>query len=171
MKIALLQLEVLEKNKEANVAHGLQLAAEAAKKHDLLVLPEVWTTGYSLDTWSRSRKHRLRLCWRSLLKLHVMSSALFSQARCLCVMPMARFTIPLRLSIKTVKSSIFMIRCIFLAFSMKRISLLPAIIFQAFTLRWSVLRLDYLLRFAFFLSFSVIWLCREHSSFSARLNG
>lgn len=31
MKIALLQLEVLEKNKEANVAHGLQLAAEAAK--------------------------------------------------------------------------------------------------------------------------------------------
>ena len=48
MKIALLQLEVLEKNKEANVAHGLQLAAEAAKKHDLLVLPEVWTTGYSL---------------------------------------------------------------------------------------------------------------------------
>ena len=44
MKIALLQLEVLEKNKEANVAHGLQLAAEAAKKHDLLVLPEVWTT-------------------------------------------------------------------------------------------------------------------------------
>ena len=48
MKIALLQLEVLEKNKAANVAHGLQLAAEAAKKHDLLVLPEVWTTGYSL---------------------------------------------------------------------------------------------------------------------------
>ena len=48
MKIALLQLEVLEKNKAANVAHGLQLAAEAAKEHDLLVLPEVWTTGYSL---------------------------------------------------------------------------------------------------------------------------
>ena len=43
MKIALLQLEVLGKNKEANVAHGQQLAAEAAKKHDLLVLPEVWT--------------------------------------------------------------------------------------------------------------------------------
>ena len=37
MKIALLQLEVLEKNKAANVAHGLQLAAEAAKEHDLLV--------------------------------------------------------------------------------------------------------------------------------------
>ena len=30
MKIALLQLEVLEKNKAANVAHGLQLAVDAA---------------------------------------------------------------------------------------------------------------------------------------------
>ncbi len=48
MKIALLQLAVLEKNKAANVAHGLQLAACAAKTHDLVVLPEVWTTGYSL---------------------------------------------------------------------------------------------------------------------------
>lgn len=48
MKIALLQLNVLEKNKEANVAHGLQLVREAAKAHELVVLPEVWTTGYSL---------------------------------------------------------------------------------------------------------------------------
>ena len=48
MKIALLQLAVLEKNKEANVAHGLQLARQYAPDHDLVVLPEVWTTGYSL---------------------------------------------------------------------------------------------------------------------------
>ncbi len=48
MKIALLQMEVLEKNKEANVAHGLQLVRQAAAEHDLLVLPEIWTTGYSL---------------------------------------------------------------------------------------------------------------------------
>lgn len=48
MKIALLQLAVLEKNKESNVARGLQLASKAAKEHDLIVLPEVWTTGYSL---------------------------------------------------------------------------------------------------------------------------
>ncbi len=48
MKIALLQMAVLEKNKAANVAHGLELAAQAAKNHDLIVLPEVWTTGYSL---------------------------------------------------------------------------------------------------------------------------
>ena len=48
MKLALLQLNVLEKNKEANVAHSLQLVREAAKTHELIVLPEVWTTGYSL---------------------------------------------------------------------------------------------------------------------------
>ena len=48
MKIALLQMEVLEKNKEANVAHGLQLVRQAAVDHDLLVMPEIWTTGYSL---------------------------------------------------------------------------------------------------------------------------
>ncbi len=48
MKIALLQLEVLEKNKAANVLHGLQLVRDAAKTHELVVLPEVWTTGYSL---------------------------------------------------------------------------------------------------------------------------
>ena len=48
MKIALLQLAVLEKNKEDNVAHGLQLVRENAPDHDLVVLPEVWTTGYSL---------------------------------------------------------------------------------------------------------------------------
>lgn len=48
MKIALLQLCILEKNKDANVAHGLELARKAAKEHDLIVLPEVWTTGYSL---------------------------------------------------------------------------------------------------------------------------
>ena len=33
MKIALLQLKVLEKNREGNIAHGLQLAAAAAKEH------------------------------------------------------------------------------------------------------------------------------------------
>ncbi|MCQ2381149.1 MAG: carbon-nitrogen family hydrolase [Acidaminococcaceae bacterium] len=48
MKIALLQMEVLEKNKAANVEHGLQLLQRAATVHDILVLPEIWTTGYSL---------------------------------------------------------------------------------------------------------------------------
>ena len=53
MKIALLQLKVLEKNRDGNIAHGLQLAAAAAKEHELLVLPEVWTTGYSLGHLER----------------------------------------------------------------------------------------------------------------------
>lgn len=48
MRIALLQLAVLEKNKAANVEHGLELVRKYAPDHDLLVLPEVWTTGYSL---------------------------------------------------------------------------------------------------------------------------
>lgn len=48
MRIALLQLAVLEKNKAANVEHGLELVRKYAPEHDLLVLPEVWTTGYSL---------------------------------------------------------------------------------------------------------------------------
>ena len=123
MKIALLQLEVLEKNKAANVAHGLQLAAEAAQKHDLLVLPEVWTTGYSLGHLEQEAETPASPVLAQLAEIA-------RNEQCLCVMLMARFTIPLRLSIKTVKSLIFMIRYIFSAFSMKRISLLPAIIFK-----------------------------------------
>lgn len=48
MKLALVQLQVLEKNKAGNVSHGLELLRKAAKEHDLVVLPEVWITGYSL---------------------------------------------------------------------------------------------------------------------------
>lgn len=48
MKLALVQLQVLEKNKAGNVAHGLDLLRQAAKEHDLVILPEVWITGYSL---------------------------------------------------------------------------------------------------------------------------
>ncbi len=49
MKIALLQMLVLEKNKAANVAKGLRLLEETAANHDLIVMPEIWTTGYSLS--------------------------------------------------------------------------------------------------------------------------
>ncbi len=48
MKAALLQMAVLEKNRTANVARGLYLLEEAAKDHDIMVLPEIWTTGYSI---------------------------------------------------------------------------------------------------------------------------
>lgn len=48
MKIALLQLAVLEKNKAENVARGLEMVRKASVDRDIVVLPEVWTTGYSL---------------------------------------------------------------------------------------------------------------------------
>lgn len=48
MKIALVQMLILEKNKEANVTKGIELIERAASEHDLVVLPEIWTTGYSL---------------------------------------------------------------------------------------------------------------------------
>lgn len=48
MKLALVQLQVLEKNKAGNVAHGLEVLRKVTKDHDLVVLPEVWITGYSL---------------------------------------------------------------------------------------------------------------------------
>lgn len=48
MKIALLQMLILEKNKAANVDRGLRMLEDAAATHDLVVLPEIWTTGYSL---------------------------------------------------------------------------------------------------------------------------
>lgn len=48
MKIALLQMEIFEKNTEGNIANGLKLLREAAANSDIAVLPEIWTTGYSL---------------------------------------------------------------------------------------------------------------------------
>lgn len=48
MKLALVQLQVLEKNKAGNVVHGLEVLRKVTKDHDLVVLPEVWITGYSL---------------------------------------------------------------------------------------------------------------------------
>ena len=48
MKIALIQMEILEKNTETNIRHGIQLVKEAAGKCDIIVLPEIWSTGYAL---------------------------------------------------------------------------------------------------------------------------
>lgn len=48
MKIALIQMRVVEKAPAINAAKGLELLEQAAKQADILVLPEVWTTGYSL---------------------------------------------------------------------------------------------------------------------------
>lgn len=48
MKVALVQLEVRSGDVESNRQHGLTLAREAADKADIIVLPEIWTTGYGL---------------------------------------------------------------------------------------------------------------------------
>ena len=48
MKLALIQMEILEKNKAQNVKHGLELLEIASENADIAVLPEIWTTGYSL---------------------------------------------------------------------------------------------------------------------------
>lgn len=53
MRLALIQMNVVEKNKTANVKHGLELLNSVEKSTDVAVLPEVWTTGYSLGALSK----------------------------------------------------------------------------------------------------------------------
>ena len=48
MRVALVQMEIRERNCAGNTQHGLALLEEAAKQSDLVILPEIWTTGYSL---------------------------------------------------------------------------------------------------------------------------
>lgn len=48
MKVALIQLEVIAGEVARNREQGLALAKEAAKQADILMLPEIWTTGYAL---------------------------------------------------------------------------------------------------------------------------
>lgn len=48
MKISLVQMKIQEKNKDANVKHGLELLQKAVIGQDIAVMPEIWTTGYSL---------------------------------------------------------------------------------------------------------------------------
>lgn len=48
MKLALVQLNVVSGAVEQNRKHGLELVALAAETADVIVLPELWTSGYSL---------------------------------------------------------------------------------------------------------------------------
>lgn len=48
MRIALVQMLITAGDVVANRARGLALAAEAAARADVVVLPELWTTGYAL---------------------------------------------------------------------------------------------------------------------------
>ena len=43
MKVALVQMEIKERNCAGNTEHGLTLLEEAAKQSDLVILPEIWT--------------------------------------------------------------------------------------------------------------------------------
>lgn len=52
MKVALVQMKVVEKNKTANIAHGLQMLRSIDRKVDVAILPEMWTTGYSIGKLS-----------------------------------------------------------------------------------------------------------------------
>ncbi|MEG0798209.1 MAG: carbon-nitrogen family hydrolase [Acidaminococcaceae bacterium] len=49
MKIALVQMNIQEKNKTANVENGLELLQQAVVGNDIVLMPEIWTTGYSLS--------------------------------------------------------------------------------------------------------------------------
>ena len=57
MKLALLQMEVLEKNKAGNVEKACHLLKHAAPQADIAVLPEIWTTGYSLGHLSKEAEY------------------------------------------------------------------------------------------------------------------
>ena len=48
MKISLIQMNIVEKNKNKNVENGLRLLEQSAATSDVIVMPEIWTTGYSL---------------------------------------------------------------------------------------------------------------------------
>lgn len=52
MKVALVQMKVVEKNKEENVAHGLEMLRMIDREVDVAILPEMWTTGYSIGKLS-----------------------------------------------------------------------------------------------------------------------
>lgn len=56
MKLALIQMEIAEKNREGNIAHALSLLEEATPGRDIAVLPEIWTTGYSLGKLSKEHE-------------------------------------------------------------------------------------------------------------------
>lgn len=52
MKVALVQMKVVEKNKAANIAHGLEMLRSIDRVVDVAILPEMWTTGYSIGKLS-----------------------------------------------------------------------------------------------------------------------
>jgi len=55
MKVALVQMTVVAGDVEGNRRRGVEMVRTAAKQAEVIVLPEIWTTGYSLknlDKWA-----------------------------------------------------------------------------------------------------------------------
>ncbi len=57
LRVALIQMKVEEKNRQLNIEHGLELLRQVAGKADVAVLPEVWTTGYSLGNLAKEAEN------------------------------------------------------------------------------------------------------------------
>lgn len=53
MKVAMIQMQVRAGEVAVNRQRGLELAAKAATQADILLLPEIWTTGYQLNELER----------------------------------------------------------------------------------------------------------------------
>lgn len=59
MKIAMVQMKVIAGDVTANRQHGLELVDQAASRADVVLLPEIWTTGYylkELDRWAETEQ-------------------------------------------------------------------------------------------------------------------
>lgn len=73
MKIAMVQMEIISGAVEHNRQRGLSLAAEAAAQADVVVLPEIWTTGYALrdlGRWAEDESSLTVQRLRDLAQLH-----------------------------------------------------------------------------------------------------
>ncbi|QDR80317.1 carbon-nitrogen family hydrolase [Sporomusa termitida] len=57
MKIAMLQMEIVAGDVAGNKNKGLALVEEAADKADVIILPEIWTTGYALKNVAQAAEH------------------------------------------------------------------------------------------------------------------
>ena len=96
MKLALLQMEVLEKNKAGNVEKACNLLKQAAPQADIAVLPEIWTTGYSLGHLSKEAEYLNGPVIEEIRSMLPQTAAPLWQVQFLCARATAMFiTLPL----------------------------------------------------------------------------
>ena len=73
MRIAMIQMEVKAGDVEENRHRGLTLARQAALQAEVLVLPEIWTTGYrlkDLDSWAEEAEGPLLNSLKQIARQH-----------------------------------------------------------------------------------------------------